>query len=149
MPATIRSATPKRGTSAIGNSASVASIATASGPCTAISAVASLTSSKIGASAVELEEPFAIGVDIRGVDAQHVALVAEPINDQVVDRAAVVRAHERVLRLAVLEPRRGVGERALERRQRCGPLISNSPMWLRSKTPAELRTARCSSIIPL
>ena len=41
----LAAAIPKRGRSAIGKSASVASIATATGPCTAISAVASLTSS--------------------------------------------------------------------------------------------------------
>ena len=30
----------------------------------------------------------------------------------------------------------------------CGPRISTSPMWLTSKMPAAVRTARCSSIVP-
>ena len=56
---------------------------------------------ELRASAVELDDPFAIGVDVRRVDAEHVALGAESIHDQVVDRAAVLRAHDRVLRLAL------------------------------------------------
>ena len=60
----------------------------------------------------------AIGFDIRRVDAQHVALRAGAINDQIVDRTAVLRAQNRVLRLAFLEPRSRIGERPFEQFQR-------------------------------
>src|SRR6266446_1194786 len=68
--------------------------------------------------AVEPDEPFAIHVDIRGVDAQHVMLRRKPIDDEIIDRAAIGRANQRVLRLAVDEARGRIGERMLEQRER-------------------------------
>src|SRR5260370_39534008 len=43
---------------------------------------------QLGAIAVEPDEPFAIHVDIRGVDAQHVMLRRKPIDDEIIYRAA-------------------------------------------------------------
>src|SRR6266852_3454851 len=76
---------------------------------------------QLGAIAVEPDEPFAIHVDIRGVDAQHVMLRRKPIDDEIIDRAAVGRTHQRVLGLAVNEARGRIGERMLEQRERPRP----------------------------
>src|SRR5260370_40997422 len=72
---------------------------------------------QLDAIAVEPDEPFAIHVDIRGVDAQHVMLRRKPVDDEVIDRAAVGRAHQRVLALAGGEARRGICQRMLEQRE--------------------------------
>src|SRR6266851_4027607 len=71
---------------------------------------------QLGAIAVEPDEPLAIHVDIRGVDAQHVPLGSEAVDDEVIDRATVWSAHQRVLGLAVGEARRGICQRMLEQR---------------------------------
>src|SRR5260370_15509335 len=76
---------------------------------------------QLGATAVEPDEPFAIHVDIRGVDAQHVPLGSEAVDNEVIDRAAVGRAHPRVLGLAVGETRGRICERMLEQRERPRP----------------------------
>src|SRR5712692_7299695 len=76
---------------------------------------------QLGAIAVEPDEPLAIHVDIRGVDAQHVMLRRKPIDDEIIDRAAAGRAHQRVLGLAVGEARRGICQRMLEQRERPRP----------------------------
>src|SRR6266851_7565962 len=60
---------------------------------------------QLGAIAVEPDEPLAIHVDIRGVDAQHVPLGSEAVDNEVIDRATVWSAHQRVLGLAVGEAR--------------------------------------------
>ena len=67
----------------------------------------------------EFEQPFAVGGDIRRVDAEHVARVVEPVHDQVVDRAALRRAHQCVLGAAGFQPRRRIGHRTLEQLQGC------------------------------
>ncbi len=71
---------------------------------------------EVGARRAESQQPVAIGRDIRCVDAQHEAFGAEPIDDQVVDGAAVLRAHDRVLGAPLGQGRGGVGHRALEYR---------------------------------
>src|SRR5712692_2566944 len=76
---------------------------------------------QLGAIAVEPDEPFAIHVDIRGVDAQHVPLGSEAVDNEVIDRAAVGRTHQRVLRLAVGETRGRICQRMLEQRERPRP----------------------------
>src|SRR3984893_19377784 len=56
---------------------------------------------QLRAIAIQPLEPFLIYVDIRGVDAQHVPLRSAAVDDEVIDRATVGRAHQRVLGLAV------------------------------------------------
>src|SRR5260370_2513688 len=73
---------------------------------------------QLGAIAVEPDEPFAIHVDIRGVDAQHVPLGSEAVDNDVIDRATAGRAHQRVLGLAVSEARGRICQRMLEQRER-------------------------------
>src|SRR6266851_4163762 len=76
---------------------------------------------QLGAIAVEPDEPLAIHVDIRGVDAQHVPLGSEAVDDEVIDRATVGSAHQRVLGLAVGEARGRICQRMLEQRERPRP----------------------------
>jgi hypothetical protein len=52
------------------------------------------------------------------------------------------------MNLADGELRRVVARHPLHGVERPGPASSISPMWLTSKSPARVRTARCSSLMP-
>src|SRR5262249_13084291 len=56
-----------------------------------------------------LKQPLRITRDIGRVDAQHVAVRFEPVQNQVIEGASIVSAHQRVLSLAVLQTARRIG----------------------------------------
>ena len=65
-------------------------------------------------------QPVAVGVDAGRVHDQQDVVVAEPVGDQVVDRAAALVQEQRVLRPAGADPVDVVREHALDERDRLG-----------------------------
>ena len=73
-------------------------------------------------------------------------IVGDLVDQHVVDESAVFVEQARILDLARLEPRGGVGGDGIG--QFAAPpdrVMSISPIWLTSKAPTLRRTARCSS----
>ena len=69
-----------------------------------------------------LAEPGEVPLVVGGVGDGQVALVAEPVGEEVVEDAAVLAAEHRVLGAADLELGDVVGEQPLEQVERAGPL---------------------------
>ena len=68
----------------------------------------------VRAAKLALLQPAKVGLAIRGVDDQQVAVPVEPVDDQVVDDPAVLGRQQRVLRLADRDPVDVVRQRRLQ-----------------------------------
>ena len=94
-------------------------------------------------------EPGEVALVVGGVGDRQVAVVGEPVGEQVVEDPAVVAAEDRVLGAADLELRRRRWRAAAAAAPRPpAPTVSISPMCETSKTPQPERTARCSARTP-
>ena len=93
-------------------------------------------------------EPGEVALVVARVRDGQEAVRREPVGEEVVEHAALLVAEHGVLGAALGELRDVVGEQPLQQRQRSGPEVSISPMWLTSKIPARSRTAMCSSRMP-
>ena len=87
------------------------------------------------------------GLAVRGVADDQNRSVAEPVDDEVVDDAAVGLAQHRVLRLAVSRAPGIADDGVAQEGDRAAPRTSTSPMCDRSNRPTADRTVRCSSMI--
>ena len=85
-----------------------------------------------------------------GVDDQHEVVVGQPVDEHVVDEGALrASSAPEYCIWPIGEPGGVVGRDAAgPPPARRAPAISISPMWLTSKRPARVRTARCSSVMP-
>ena len=97
-----------------------------------------------------LAEPRQVLLVVGRVRDRQVVVLTELVGEEVVQDAPVLLAQHAVLRAAVGDLGDVVGEDALQEVLRaCGPVVSISPMCETSKTPALVRTARCSSLMPV
>ncbi len=124
----------------------------ASGPCSAISAYRELaltTATSPPRFRACARDPLVVLHDVAGVDDEQVVVVRQPIDQHVVDERAGGRGQRGVLRLADRQlATRRCWSATGRPRARPAPAISISPMWLTSNSPARVRTARCSSVMP-
>ena len=87
-------------------------------------------------------------VDVHRVHDEEDPLVGEPVHEEVVEHRALLVAGDRVADLARGELRHVVRHDPVGERDRPGPVIEISPMWLTSKSPTAVRTLACSATIP-
>ena len=89
-------------------------ISSAFGPCNASARVGSLESWNSTPCGTILGQVRAVLVDLRRVDDEKKFLLARAVKDQVVDHAALIVQHQRVLALAHAELRHVIGQHAVE-----------------------------------
>ena len=68
----------------------------------------------VGAAHLVIDEPLEVGLAVGGIDDQQVAVLAQAVDDQVVDHAALFVREQRVLGVANLELRDVIREQVLE-----------------------------------
>ena len=93
-------------------------------------------------------EPGEVGLVVGGVGDDQVAVVAKPVDEEVVDNPAVLVAEARVLGPADSILATSFESTRCRNASAPGPSTSTSPMWETSNIPACVRTAECSSRIP-
>ena len=100
-------------------------------------------------SAGVLAQPGQVAVVVGGVGDRQVALVGEPVGEEVVEHAAVLAAEARVLGAADLELGDVVGQQPLQQRpRRRAPRSRPRPCARRRRRRTPSRTAWCSAAIP-
>ena len=98
----------------------------------AVGDVADATSNRAGARPSHSRSVLVVG----GVGDRQVAIVAEPVGEEVVDDAAVLVGQSRSTgRRRSRSPTTSLDSSPAGTRRACGPSVSTSPMWETSKTP--------------